>query len=95
MKKKRIKKKEKIAEAKGNLGVLIPGIGGAVSTTFIAGLEAVKNRIAMPIGSLTQMGTIRMSTEFLWLRILSISLSLTILSFTDGMFTETTAMMRL
>jgi myo-inositol-1-phosphate synthase len=60
MKKKKIKKKEKIAEAKGKLGVLIPGIGGAVSTTFIAGLEAVKNRIAMPIGSLTQMGTIRL-----------------------------------
>jgi len=36
------KRKEKIAEAKGKLGVLIPGIGGAVSTTFIAGLEAVK-----------------------------------------------------
>ena len=60
MKKKSIKKKEKIVEAKGKLGVLIPGIGGAVSTTFIAGLEAVKNRIATPIGSLTQMGTIRL-----------------------------------
>ena len=60
MKKKSIKKKEKIAKAKGKLGVLIPGIGGAVSTTFMAGLEAVKNRIAMPIGSLTQMGTIRL-----------------------------------
>jgi myo-inositol-1-phosphate synthase len=60
MKKKKIKKKEKIGEAKGKLGVLIPGIGGAVSTTFIAGLEAIKSRIAMPIGSLTQMGTIRL-----------------------------------
>ena len=60
MKKKKIKKKEKIAAAKGRLGVIIPGIGGAVSTTFIAGLEAIKNRIAMPIGSLTQMGTIRL-----------------------------------
>jgi myo-inositol-1-phosphate synthase len=60
MKKKKIKKKEKIGEAKGKLGVLIPGIGGAVSTTFIAGLEAIKSRIAKPIGSLTQMGTIRL-----------------------------------
>jgi len=60
MKKKKIEKKEKIAKAKGKLGVLIPGLGGAVSTTFIAGLEAVKNQSAMPIGSLTQMGTIRL-----------------------------------
>jgi myo-inositol-1-phosphate synthase len=60
VKKKKIKKKEKIAKAKGKLGVLLPGIGGAVSTTFIAGLEAVKSRSAMPIGSLTQMGTIRL-----------------------------------
>lgn len=60
MKKKKIKKKGKIAKAGGKLGVLIPGLGGAVSTTFIAGLEAVKNQIALPIGSLTQMGTIRL-----------------------------------
>ena len=60
MKKKKIEKKEKIAKAKGKLGVLIPGLGGAVSTTFIAGLEAIKSRSAMPIGSLTQMGTIRL-----------------------------------
>jgi len=60
MKKKKIKKKEKIPKAGGKLGVLIPGLGGAVSTTFIAGLEAVKSRVAMPIGSLTQMGTVRL-----------------------------------
>ena len=60
MKKKKIEKKEKIAKAKGKLGVLIPGLGGAVSTTLIAGLEAVKIQSAMPIGSLTQMGTIRL-----------------------------------
>ncbi len=41
------------------MGVLIPGLG-AVSTTFIAGVEAVKKKIAQPIGSLTQMGTIRL-----------------------------------
>ncbi len=49
----------KLAPAKGKLGVLIPGIG-AVSTTFMAGVEAVKKGIAEPIGSLTQMGTIRL-----------------------------------
>jgi len=48
-----------LAPAKGKLGVLIPGIG-AVSTTFMAGVEAVKKGIADPIGSLTQMGTIRL-----------------------------------
>lgn len=60
MKKKKIKTKEKITKAKGKLGILIPGIGGAVGTTFIAGVEAIKSRVAMPIGSLTQMGTIRL-----------------------------------
>ena len=49
----------KIAPAKGKLGVMIPGMG-AVATTFIAGVEAVRKKIAQPIGSLTQMGTIRL-----------------------------------
>lgn len=53
------KKIKKIEPVKGKLGVLLPGLG-AVSTTFIAGVEAVKKRIAEPIGSLTQMGTIRL-----------------------------------
>lgn len=44
----------------GRLGVLLPGMGGAVSTTFIAGIEAIKSKIGRPIGSLTQMGTIRL-----------------------------------
>jgi myo-inositol-1-phosphate synthase len=48
-----------IAPAEGKLGVLIPGIG-AVSTTFIAGVEAVKRGLAAPIGSLTQLSTIRL-----------------------------------
>ena len=48
-----------IAEPKGKVGVLIPGMG-AVATTFIAGVEAIRRRIARPIGSLTQMGTIRL-----------------------------------
>ena len=49
----------KIIPAKGKLGVMIPGMG-AVATTFIAGVEAVRKGIAEPIGSLTQMGTIRL-----------------------------------
>jgi len=48
-----------IAEPEGKLGVLIPGMG-AVATTFIAGVEAIRRRLAPPIGSLTQMGTIRL-----------------------------------
>src|ERR1700739_1673627 len=44
---------------KGKLGVLIPGMG-AVATTFVAGVEAVRKGIAKPIGSLTQMGTVRL-----------------------------------
>jgi myo-inositol-1-phosphate synthase len=45
--------------AGGRLGVLLPGMG-AVATTFIAGVEAVKAGRGKPIGSLTQMGTIRL-----------------------------------
>lgn len=52
-------KPRRIAPAKGKLGVLLVGLG-AVSTTFIAGLEAIKKAIGEPIGSLTQMGTIRL-----------------------------------
>ncbi|HVB40004.1 MAG TPA: inositol-3-phosphate synthase, partial [Terriglobales bacterium] len=48
-----------IAPASGKLGILIPGLG-AVSTTFIAGVEAVRHGLAKPIGSLTQMGTVRL-----------------------------------
>ncbi len=43
----------------GRLGVLLPGMG-AVATTFIAGVEAVRQELAKPIGSLTQMNTIRL-----------------------------------
>jgi myo-inositol-1-phosphate synthase len=49
----------KIAPAEGKLGVLIPGIG-AVTTTFVAGLEAIKLGLGKPIGSLTQLGTVRL-----------------------------------
>jgi myo-inositol-1-phosphate synthase len=54
-----IVKGTEIAPAKGKLGVLLVGLG-AVSTTFIAGVEAIKAGLAEPIGSLTQMGTIRL-----------------------------------
>jgi myo-inositol-1-phosphate synthase len=54
-----ISKGKEIAPAAGKLGVVIPGMG-AVSSTFIAGVEAVKKGLAKPIGSLTQMGTIRL-----------------------------------
>jgi len=43
----------------GKLGILIPGMG-AVTTTFIAGVEAIKRGLAQPFGSLTQMGTVRL-----------------------------------
>jgi len=48
-----------IAPAEGKLGVLLPGMG-AVATTFIAGVEAVRRGIAKPIGSVTQLGHIRL-----------------------------------
>lgn len=51
--------KEQILPAKGKLGILLPGLG-AVATTFIAGVEAVKKGLAQPIGSLTQMSSIRL-----------------------------------
>ncbi len=49
----------KVAPATGKLGVMVVGMG-AVSTTMIAGVEAVRKGLAKPIGSLTQMGTIRL-----------------------------------
>src|SRR5438128_4545920 len=49
----------KIQAPKGKLGVMIPGMC-AVATTFVAGVEAVRKGFATPIGSLTQMGTVRL-----------------------------------
>jgi myo-inositol-1-phosphate synthase len=48
-----------IAPAAGKLGILIPGMG-AVTSTFIAGVEAIKKGLGQPVGSLTQLGTIRL-----------------------------------
>jgi len=64
LKQNNIKLKDQIEAPKGKLGVLIPGIGGAVSTTFIAGVELVRRGLAEPIGSLTQVGTIRLGKRF-------------------------------
>jgi myo-inositol-1-phosphate synthase len=54
-----VNKAVQIDPAEGRLAVLIPGLG-AVATTLIAGVEAVKRGLAKPIGSLTQMGTVRL-----------------------------------
>src|SRR5258707_909362 len=48
-----------IKPAKGKLGIMTAGMG-AVCTTLIAGVEAIRQGLAKPIGSLTQMGTIRL-----------------------------------
>jgi len=54
-----MEKPAKIAPAKGKLGILLPGMG-AVSTTLMAGVELVRRGKAHPVGSLTQLGTIRL-----------------------------------
>lgn len=54
-----MKTPQNILPADGKLGVLTPGLG-AVATTFIAGVLAVRKGLGKPIGSLTQMGTIRL-----------------------------------
>jgi myo-inositol-1-phosphate synthase len=48
-----------IRPATGKLGILTPGMG-AVATTFMAGVESIRKGRSKPIGSLTQMGTIRL-----------------------------------
>ena len=52
-------KPREVKKPEGKLGVLIPGMG-AVATTFIAGVEAIKAGLGEPVGSLTQMATIRL-----------------------------------
>ena len=48
-----------IKAAQGRLGILLPGLG-AVATTLLAGVEAIRQGKARPIGSLTQTGTVRL-----------------------------------
>jgi myo-inositol-1-phosphate synthase len=54
-----VKQPVEIASAQGKLGILLVGLG-AVSTTFIAGVQAIRKKLAPPIGSLAEMGTIRL-----------------------------------
>jgi myo-inositol-1-phosphate synthase len=54
-----VKNPSKIEPATGKLGILLVGMG-AVSTTTIAGVLAIRRGLAAPIGSLTQMGTVRL-----------------------------------
>src|SRR4051812_40993794 len=49
----------KVKSSEGKLGILTPGLG-AVATTMIAGVEAIKNGTAKPIGSFVQMGKMRL-----------------------------------
>ena len=54
-----LKKSVEVTPATGKLGILMPGMG-AVATTFIAGVLAIRKGIGKPIGSLTQLGRIRL-----------------------------------
>jgi myo-inositol-1-phosphate synthase len=54
-----VKNSQKIEKPEGKLGVMLVGLG-AVSTTTIAGVLAIRRGLAKPIGSLTQMGTVRL-----------------------------------
>jgi myo-inositol-1-phosphate synthase len=54
-----MKRPDRIAPAEGKLGVLLPGMG-AVATTFIAGCMLARRQLALPIGSLTEIGHIRL-----------------------------------
>ena len=53
-----VSKARPIKPAKGKLGILLPGMG-AVASTFIAGVLSARKGVGKPIGSLTQMGAIR------------------------------------
>jgi myo-inositol-1-phosphate synthase len=54
-----VKERPEVRSSEGKLGVLLPGFG-AVATTLVAGVEAVRRGMASPVGSLTQMQTIRL-----------------------------------
>ena len=54
-----LKKSVDVKPATGKLGILMPGMG-AVATTFVAGVMAIRKGLAKPIGSTTQMGRIRL-----------------------------------
>ncbi|MDR1120937.1 MAG: inositol-3-phosphate synthase [Dysgonamonadaceae bacterium] len=52
--------KKQVKEAKGKLGVLVVGVGGAVASTFVAGTLIVRKGLGIPVGSITQLATIRL-----------------------------------
>ncbi|MDR3339737.1 MAG: inositol-3-phosphate synthase [Candidatus Symbiothrix sp.] len=52
--------KVQVKEAKGKLGVLVIGVGGAVATTFIAGTMISRKGAGVPVGSISQLATIRL-----------------------------------
>lgn len=54
--------KIEVKEAKGKLGILVVGVGGAVSTTMITGTLAARKGVAKPIGSIAQMATMRLES---------------------------------
>ena len=54
-----MKQPQQIEKAEGKLGVLLPGLG-AVATTFVAGCLLARKGLGDPVGSLTQLGTIRL-----------------------------------
>ncbi len=54
-----MKQPEKIAKPEGKLAVLLPGLG-AVATTFVSGCLSARKGLTKPVGSLTQLGTIRL-----------------------------------
>lgn len=55
--------KQGVQPATGRLGVLVAGVGGAVATTMIAGTLASRKGLAKPIGSITQLATMRMQNN--------------------------------
>ena len=52
--------KIEVKEAKGKLGILVVGVGGAVATTMITGTLAARKGLAKPIGSISQLATMRL-----------------------------------
>ena len=52
--------KNQVKEASGKLGVLVIGVGGAVASTFVAGTLIVRKGLGIPVGSITQLATIRL-----------------------------------
>lgn len=52
--------KMQVKNAQGKLGVLVIGVGGAVATTFVAGTMIARKGLGVPVGSITQLATMRL-----------------------------------